>query len=238
MRIATVTHRRRPGPRQPFGSTAGGTPCRQRPLRPAGVGGDVDPGASSPTRAGPAAAAPRKVICCGLNYGDHIAETGRELPTPPHALRQVRRHADRPAAPTSCCPPGLEVDWEAELAVVVGAELRGATPRGGRGRHRRLHRRQRHLGARLAAPHAAVVPGQGVGRHHPDRPGRRHARRDRPGRRRRRDLPGQRRGAAARQHPHARLRLRRPAGLHLHVHRAAPRRPRPHRHARRRRHGA
>ncbi|TMR29927.1 2-hydroxyhepta-2,4-diene-1,7-dioate isomerase, partial [Nonomuraea zeae] len=26
---------------------------------------------------------PGKVICCGLNYADHIAETGRDLPAHP-----------------------------------------------------------------------------------------------------------------------------------------------------------
>ena len=35
-------------------------------------------------------------ICCGLNYGDHIAETGPRAPGPSDALRQVRRHPDRP----------------------------------------------------------------------------------------------------------------------------------------------
>ncbi len=68
---------------------------------------------------------PAKVICCGLNYADHIAETGRELPAFPTLFA---KHADTLTGPTDelTLPPDVEVDWEAELAVVVGAPLRGA----------------------------------------------------------------------------------------------------------------
>ena len=71
-------------------------------------------------------APPAKVICCGLNYGDHIAETGRERPAYPTLFA---KYADTllPDGADIVLPAGLEVDYEAELAVVVGAELRGAT---------------------------------------------------------------------------------------------------------------
>lgn len=70
-------------------------------------------------------APPSKVICCGLNYADHIAETGRELPSHPTLFA---KHADTllPDGADIVLPAGLQVDWEAELAVVVGAEIRGA----------------------------------------------------------------------------------------------------------------
>src|SRR4249919_1336045 len=60
---------------------------------------------------------PGKVICCGLNYGDHIAETGREVPTHPTLFA---KYADTLVGPDAdiTLPVGLEVDWEAELAVV------------------------------------------------------------------------------------------------------------------------
>ncbi|OJF11153.1 fumarylacetoacetate hydrolase family protein [Couchioplanes caeruleus] len=69
--------------------------------------------------------APRKVICCGLNYADHILEMGRELPAHPTLFA---KYADTLTGPADdiALPPGLHVDWEAELAVVVGAEIRGA----------------------------------------------------------------------------------------------------------------
>lgn len=69
--------------------------------------------------------APTKVICCGLNYADHISETGRELPTHPTLFA---KYADTLIGPKDdiVLPEGLQVDWEAELAVVVGAEVRRA----------------------------------------------------------------------------------------------------------------
>ncbi|GAA4711351.1 hypothetical protein GCM10025782_04290 [Pedococcus ginsenosidimutans] len=68
---------------------------------------------------------PAKVICCGLNYGEHIRETGRELPSHPTLFV---KYADSLVGPTDdvCLLAGTDVDWEAELAVVVGATIRHA----------------------------------------------------------------------------------------------------------------
>ncbi|HXF01684.1 MAG TPA: fumarylacetoacetate hydrolase family protein [Arthrobacter sp.] len=65
---------------------------------------------------------PGKVVCCGLNYGDHIQEMGRELPEYPTLFAKF---ADTLAGPEDqLTVVGSEnVDWEAELAVVVGATL-------------------------------------------------------------------------------------------------------------------
>lgn len=70
---------------------------------------------------------PGKVICCGLNYADHIAELGRERPAHPTLFA---KYADTllPDGTDIVLPAGLQVDWEAELAVVVGREIRNATP--------------------------------------------------------------------------------------------------------------
>ncbi|WP_459980411.1 fumarylacetoacetate hydrolase family protein [Nocardioides sp. AN3] len=75
---------------------------------------------------------PSKVICCGLNYGDHIAETGRAAPRYPTLFA---KYADTLTGPTDpvAFPVGLDVDWEAELAVVVGDTLRDASPCAARG---------------------------------------------------------------------------------------------------------
>ncbi len=68
---------------------------------------------------------PAKVICCGLNYADHIAETGRETPAYPTLFA---KYADTLVGPDAdiVVPAGCELDWEAELAVVIGAEVRNA----------------------------------------------------------------------------------------------------------------
>lgn len=71
--------------------------------------------------------APAKVICCGLNYADHITEMGRDLPEHPTLFAKF---ADTLTGPTDeiAVPPAAQgaLDWEAELAVVIGTELRGA----------------------------------------------------------------------------------------------------------------
>ncbi|WP_270886798.1 fumarylacetoacetate hydrolase family protein [Pedococcus sp. 5OH_020] len=71
---------------------------------------------------------PGKVICCGLNYAEHIAELGRELPKFPTLFAKF---ADTLTGPSDeiALPADVDVDWEAELAVVVGRRLRGACER-------------------------------------------------------------------------------------------------------------
>ena len=63
-----------------------------------------------------------KVICCGLNYGDHIQEMGRELPEFPTLFA---KYADTLVGADDAVEVhgSGRVDWEAELAVVVGSEL-------------------------------------------------------------------------------------------------------------------
>lgn len=75
---------------------------------------------------------PAKVICCGLNYGDHITEMGRELPDFPTLFA---KYADTLVGPTDVihAPAEVDLDWEAELAVVVGQPLRHATEDQARG---------------------------------------------------------------------------------------------------------
>ncbi|MEV7607625.1 fumarylacetoacetate hydrolase family protein [Paenarthrobacter sp. NPDC089322] len=63
-----------------------------------------------------------KVICCGLNYGDHIQEMGRDLPEYPTLFA---KYADTLIGANDAVEVrgSARVDWEAELAVVVGSEL-------------------------------------------------------------------------------------------------------------------
>lgn len=67
-----------------------------------------------------------KVLCCGLNYADHIQEMGRGLPEHPTLFAKF---ADTLAGATDIITVrGSErIDWEAELAVVVGAQLSHAS---------------------------------------------------------------------------------------------------------------
>lgn len=72
----------------------------------------------------PASWAPSKVLCVGLNYDEHIVETGRERPTYPVLFAKYASSliaADRPIAVP---PESTQVDYEAELAVVIGTPAR------------------------------------------------------------------------------------------------------------------
>ncbi len=70
----------------------------------------------------PAVLAPSKIICIGLNYRDHAAEAGLDLPTHPLVFMKypsaLTAHGTTVVIPTFVEKP----DWEAELAVVIGRE--------------------------------------------------------------------------------------------------------------------
>lgn len=70
---------------------------------------------------------PSKVICCGLNYRNHILEMGRELPEFPTLFAKYADTLIGPADEVST-PEHAKLDWEAELAVVIGSELHRASP--------------------------------------------------------------------------------------------------------------
>lgn len=65
---------------------------------------------------------PRKIICVGLNYGDHIEETKRETPEYPTLFGKfadcLTRHDTSILVEESA-----EIDWEGELALVIGQEV-------------------------------------------------------------------------------------------------------------------
>ena len=108
---------------------------------------------------------PEKIICLGLNYRDHAEEAHQEIPNAPMWFAKFANslvgHGADVVLPDA--HPDY-VDYEAELAVVIGrtakrvSEERRAQPRGGRDG---IQRRQR---ARPPAPEPAVDERQG-GRH-------------------------------------------------------------------------
>ena len=68
---------------------------------------------------------PGKIFCIGLNYADHAAESGVDPPTEPVVFSKfctaVAAHGDVVALPRI----SSEVDYEAELVVVIGQSGRG-----------------------------------------------------------------------------------------------------------------
>lgn len=72
-------------------------------------------------RFGPPVARPPAVVCVGMNYAAHAAESGA---TPPEEPVVFFKHPNTVVGPddTVLLPPGTAaVDWEVELAIVIGA---------------------------------------------------------------------------------------------------------------------
>lgn len=63
---------------------------------------------------------PGKVICIGLNYADHAAETGAAIPTEPVVFCKFPTAVIGPGDPIRLPPISQQVDYEAELVVVIG----------------------------------------------------------------------------------------------------------------------
>lgn len=70
---------------------------------------------------------PGKIVCVGLNYRNHILEMGRELPRFPTLFAKFPEALVGPDDPVTLPPESPAVDWEAELAVVIGATVRRAS---------------------------------------------------------------------------------------------------------------
>jgi acylpyruvate hydrolase len=69
---------------------------------------------------------PGKIICVGLNYRSHIIEMGRELPEYPTLFAKYPEALIGAFDPLTLPAESDQVDWEVELAVVVGRRVRHA----------------------------------------------------------------------------------------------------------------
>jgi acylpyruvate hydrolase len=63
---------------------------------------------------------PRAIFGIGLNYADHIRETGGETPQQPLVFMKLPSSAAAPGAPVHCPDVVRRLDYEGELAVVMG----------------------------------------------------------------------------------------------------------------------
>jgi 2-keto-4-pentenoate hydratase/2-oxohepta-3-ene-1,7-dioic acid hydratase in catechol pathway len=69
----------------------------------------------------------RAMFCLGLNYADHAAEGGYAKPASPTIFMRCPQSLTAHDAPIICPIVSEQLDYEAELAVVVGASIRHAT---------------------------------------------------------------------------------------------------------------
>lgn len=68
-----------------------------------------------------------KIICVGLNYKAHIEESNRELPTYPVMFPKYASNLIGPGDDIVLPPEATQVDYEGELAVVIGKPGRRIT---------------------------------------------------------------------------------------------------------------
>lgn len=67
---------------------------------------------------------PGKFFCIGLNYRDHAAESGMEIPSRPLIFSKFSSCVVGPGAQVELPPGATEVDYEAEFGVVIGRRTR------------------------------------------------------------------------------------------------------------------
>jgi acylpyruvate hydrolase len=72
----------------------------------------------------PLVPAPDKIICLGQNYEAHTRELGRERPAYPNLFAKFRAALIGASDPIVLPQVSTQVDWEVELAVVIGRPAR------------------------------------------------------------------------------------------------------------------
>lgn len=77
---------------------------------------------------GPCVPAPGKLICVGLNYRRHAHESGMKVPDSPVLFSKFNNALAAPGAAIPLPSVSREVDYEAELAVVIGRLAKDVKP--------------------------------------------------------------------------------------------------------------
>lgn len=93
--------------------------------------GDLDPAGlpevSGEPRLGPPVAGTGKFICIGLNYADHAAESGMDVPPEPVIFMKATSAICGPNDPIVIPRGSQKTDWEVELAVIIGKRAKYVT---------------------------------------------------------------------------------------------------------------
>jgi 2-keto-4-pentenoate hydratase/2-oxohepta-3-ene-1,7-dioic acid hydratase in catechol pathway len=70
---------------------------------------------------------PGKIVCVGLNYRDHAEEQGTEIPGAPLLFAKWPNALIGPGEPIVIPRLSTQVDYEAELGVLIGERVRGVS---------------------------------------------------------------------------------------------------------------
>ena len=82
------------------------------------------PELSKSERVGACITKPGKFIAIGLNYSDHAKETGAKTPTEPIVFMKATSSISGPYDDIEMPKDSSKLDWEVELAVVIGKETK------------------------------------------------------------------------------------------------------------------
>ena len=82
------------------------------------------PELSKSERAGSCITKPGKFTAIGLNYSDHAKETGAKTPTEPIVFMKATSSISGPCDDIEMPKDSSKLDWEVELAVVIGKETK------------------------------------------------------------------------------------------------------------------
>jgi 2-keto-4-pentenoate hydratase/2-oxohepta-3-ene-1,7-dioic acid hydratase in catechol pathway len=88
----------------------------------------TDPGEALEVRLGPPVARPSKLICLGKNYVEHAREGHFEPPEKPLLFAKASSALNGPNDPVVLPRSCGQVDWEVELALVIGREGKRILP--------------------------------------------------------------------------------------------------------------
>lgn len=91
------------------------------------VGERVENGLTSlvaDVRVGAPIARPQQILCIGLNYADHAAETGQAVPSEPIVFNKAPNTLVGPYDDVHIPRGSVKTDWEVELGVVIGRRCR------------------------------------------------------------------------------------------------------------------
>jgi 2,4-diketo-3-deoxy-L-fuconate hydrolase len=81
---------------------------------------ELSPRVASEIRLGPPVCRPSKIVCIGLNFRDHAQETGAKIPSEPVIFFKSTTALVGPNDDLVIPKNGRKVDWEVELAIVIG----------------------------------------------------------------------------------------------------------------------
>ncbi|MEO7034774.1 MAG: fumarylacetoacetate hydrolase family protein [Polyangiaceae bacterium] len=82
------------------------------------------PHVSADARIAPAVLRPSKIVCVGMNYRDHVLETGAQIPAEPVLFMKATSAMCGPYDDVQLPRGSVKADWEVELGVVIGKVAR------------------------------------------------------------------------------------------------------------------